>query len=259
MEKCFRTINLAVLLIFFLSQIGFTNEIPDVFICQSYGPGDKSGGLVIEPGTIEKLKSLGWEDGKTMNLHYFYMDTLANYKSPEYIKMRSRLALEEIDKADKEVGIDLLIIFDDNAFEYVALPLAKTKYKILFNGINVDPEYYDKDVDFMQTREHPGYNISGVKEQSVSRVGAKLVKMLIPDATKMVILASATYPYLAQMANELEQDIIENPESYPLELEGMYRASSWEDYQRLTLEMDQRDDVDVIFHYSPHGQYDKSG
>ncbi|MFH1577736.1 MAG: ABC transporter substrate binding protein, partial [Candidatus Omnitrophota bacterium] len=46
---------------------------------------------------------------------------------------------------------------------------------------------------------------------------------------------------------------------YPLELEGMYRASSWEDYQRLTLEMDQRDDVDVIFHYSPHGQYDKSG
>ncbi|MFH1578109.1 MAG: ABC transporter substrate binding protein [Candidatus Omnitrophota bacterium] len=259
MKRYFSVFLALLILACFSGFVYAAGDLPDIFVCQSYGQGEDAAGLIIESGMIDKLKELGYVVGEDIKFYHFFMDTQTKYRGTENIKMRAGLALEEIKKIDKEVGIDLLLIFDDNAFEYVALPLAKTKYKILFNGMNVDPEYYDKDVDFMDTREHPGYNISGIKEQSVTRTGARLMKMIYPQAKNMAVLANVSYPHLIQMANEVEKDIIEHPENYPLEIEGFYRTKSWEEYQQLTLELNSRDDVDVIFHYAPHGQYDKKG
>ncbi|MFH1578110.1 MAG: ABC transporter substrate binding protein [Candidatus Omnitrophota bacterium] len=259
MKKHISFILIAVL-IFGYCGAGFAaGEIPDVFICQSYGKDDTAAGLEMEAAMNKKLKELGYIEGKNINFYHFYMDTQTKYKGEDNINMRAGLALEEINKIDKEVDIDLLVIFDDNAFKYVALPLAKTKYKILFNGMNVYPEYDDKVVDFMETRERPGYNISGIKERSVSESAARLIKLIVPEAQTMVVLTNVNYEFIAQMGDELESDITDHPENYPFKLVEFCRVKSWEEYQAKTIEMDERDDVDVVFHYCPHGQYDKNG
>ena len=221
-----------VLLIFLLVQLAFAEEkLPKVFICQSYGPGEGCG-AEIEIGLNRMLKSLGWEDSKTMRVFRFYMDTQTRYKEPADIKARGKLALEKI----RQVDPDLLIVMDDNAFEYVGLPLAKSKYPIVFGGVNLDPEYYDEKVDFMISRQHPGYNITGVKEMHVSASSCRLFKQILPQTKKMVILAPSTYSFVRRQVEELKEDINTHPERYPIEIENIYQTPSWEEYQRKIIE-----------------------
>ncbi|MFH1578108.1 MAG: hypothetical protein ABIC18_03445, partial [Candidatus Omnitrophota bacterium] len=157
-------LGLAIFLVIAMPQSVFSEEGHSprkVFIVHSYSPREIHGGMGIEMGMLDKLKQLGYKEGKDIEFSRFFMDTQTKYKTIEDVKMRAEMAVAEI----KAIDPDIIIVFDDNAFEHVGLPLAKTEYLILFNGVNLNPEYYDAKVDFMETREHPGYNITGIIEQ----------------------------------------------------------------------------------------------
>ncbi|MFH1577737.1 MAG: ABC transporter substrate binding protein [Candidatus Omnitrophota bacterium] len=250
-------LGLAILLVIAMPQSVFSEEghsPKKVFIVHSYSPREIHGGMGIEMGMLDKLKQLGYEEGKDIEFSRFFMDTQTKYKTIEDVKMRAEMALAEI----KVIDPDIIIVFDDNAFEHVGLPLAKTKYLILFNGVNLNPEYYDAKVDFMETREHPGYNITGIIEQSLPFMANQLMKRLLPQAKAMAAVCTTGYPFFVQMAKDFQEDIQAHPERYPLKLKKMYTTSSWEEYQKITLEINQMDDIDAVSHLCT-GLYDKEG
>ena len=225
-----------------------------IFCVQSYEKGIGCGAR-LEEGMIRTLKELGYEDGKNIKLFHFYMDTRHKYIKPEQVKMRGRLALKEIFKVDP----DLVLIFDDNACEHVMLPLAKSKYPIVFSGVNVRPEYYDAIKDFMVTRENPAYNITGVTEEAPYEATIKLVKELVPGAKKMAAISSTGAPFLLQMARDFEQKMTAHPEKYPVKLEKMEYVRTFKDYKALIRKYENDGDIDVIFDFVLTTLEDKDG
>ncbi|PXF58047.1 MAG: hypothetical protein C4B58_01435 [Deltaproteobacteria bacterium] len=229
-----------LILIFVSTALASTPK--KIFCVQSYDKGNVCGAR-IEDGMLKSLKKLGYEDGKNIELFHFYMDTRLEYIKPEEVKMRGKLALNEIKKVDP----DLVLIFDDNACEYVMLPLAKSKYPIVFSGMNVRPEYYDNITDFMKTREYPSFNITGVTEEVPYEATIKLLKELVPDAKKMVAISSTGAPFPTLMARDFEQKITAHPEKYPIKLDKMEYIRTFKEYKSLIEKYEKAEDIDIIF------------
>jgi ABC-type uncharacterized transport system substrate-binding protein len=241
MKRAFFII-LPVFLIFIFVSTAPASPPKKIFCVQSYDKGNVCGAR-IEEGMLKSLKKLGYEDGKNIEFFHFYMDTRHEYIKLEEVKMRGKLALNEIKKVDP----DLVLIFDDNACEYVMLPLAKSKYPIVFSGMNVRPEYYDNITDFMKTREHPSFNITGVAEEAPYEATIKLLKELVPDAKKMVAISSTGAPFLTLMARDFEQKITAHPEKYPIKLDKMEYIRTFKEYKSLIEKHEKADDIDIIF------------
>ena len=215
-----------------------------IFCVQSYEKGVGCGAR-IEAGMVKTLKDLGYEEGKDIELFHFYMETRYKYIKLEEVKMRGKLALKEIERIDP----DLVVIFDDNACEHAMLPLAKSKYPIVFSGMNVRPEYYDSITDFMVTREHPSYNITGVTEEAPYEATIKLVKELVPTAQTMVAILSTGTRCSLLMAKDFEQKISAHPEKYPVELKKLEYVRTFKEYKASIDKYEKAGDIDIIFDF----------
>jgi ABC-type uncharacterized transport system substrate-binding protein len=216
-----------------------------VFIVQSYGSGVGCGAL-IENGMMEMLKRSGYMDGKIRFLH-FYMETERKYLSREEIEERGKLALQEIYKADP----DIVVVLDDNAIEFVMLDLVGTRYPVLFGGMNVSPEYYNKKKLFMKTRQRPGFNVTGVTEEPFYEKTFKLMKYILPEATKVVVLCPASTHFLRLMGMEFEQHLRLHPELYPLQVKAFEYVTTFKRYKELIKQYDKDKEIDIIFSFAP--------
>ncbi len=222
----------------------FASSPKKIFCVQSYEEGVGCGAR-IEAGMVKTLKDLGYEEGKDIDLFHFYMETRHKYIKLEEVRLRGELALKEIERVDP----DLVVIFDDNACEHVMLPLAKSKYPIVFSGMNVRPEYYDNMTDFMVTREHPSYNITGVTEEAPYEATIKLVKEIVPAAKKMATISSTGARFLLLMAKDFEEKISAHPEDYPIELKKIEYIRTFKDYKSLIEKFEKASDIDIIFNF----------
>ena len=211
-----------------------------VFIVQSYGSGIGCGAL-IENGMMEMLKRSGYMDGKIRFLH-FYMETERKYLSREEIEERGKLALQEIYKADP----DIVVVLDDNAIEFVMLDLVGTRYPVLFGGMNVSPEYYNKKKLFMKTRQRPDFNVTGVTEEPFYEKTFKLMKYILPKATNVVFLCPASTQFLRLMGMEFEQYLRLHPELYPLHVKAFEYVTTFKRYKELIKQYDQDKEIDII-------------
>jgi ABC-type uncharacterized transport system substrate-binding protein len=228
-------------------------QIPTVLIVQSYAKGQGCGGR-LEVGLMEEFKSLGYEDGKNIHFHHFYMDTQTKYMSPQQRKMRGALAI----KKAQELKPTVLVIFDDTAFRFVALPLAKTSHQIVFGGVNVAPERYNAETEFMKSREKPGYNITGVTEESTSDYATQMMKQIIPSAKGMTIVSSDTTPFFRYIAEDIIEDIRRNPQNYPIEMKSAHFVKKYSELKKLYSGFNQDNNIDVI-HYSSTGLVGDNG
>ena len=229
------------------------NQKPSILIVQSYAKGEGCGGR-LEVGMIEELKKLGYEDGKNMVIHHFYMDTRTKYVSPEQRKMRGKLAIRKA----QELKPTVLVVFDDTAFRFVALPLAKTSHQIVFGGVNVAPERYNAETEFMKSREEPGYNITGVTEESTSDYATQMMKEIIPSAKGMTIVSSDMTPFFRHIAEDIIDDIKKNPQNYPIEMKSAHFVKKYSELKRLYSGFNKDDSIDVI-HYSSTGLLGDNG
>ena len=103
------------------------------------------------PWVIEETR--GAEDilkNKGVETEKFYLDTKRN-TSAEWKKKVSEEAVKKIEKFKP----DLVIVFDDNACELVAMKYAGKSLPFVFCGMNGDPEDYG----------FPAENIAGVVER----------------------------------------------------------------------------------------------
>lgn len=238
----------------FLSVDVHGKEKSTVLIVQSYGKGEGCGAR-LEIGLMKAFKNLGYKEGEDIDIHHFYMDTRTNYVRPEQHKMRGELAIKTVQKIKPNV----VVVFDDPAFRYVALPLAKTSHQIVFGGVNVAPEGYNEETEFMKSREKPGYNITGVTEEATSDHATRMMKEILPSAKGMVVIGSDMAPFLRQIAQDTIDDIAKNPQNYPIELKSTHFVKKFSELKRLYSDFNKNNNIDVIHNHDITGLLDDNG
>lgn len=137
-------------------------KVIKIFMVHSYNP-DHICTAPQREGFVNKLHDLEVEsrENKSMkyiyrfNIRSFYMWTKLEYTTIPQIKERAKIAIQKI----KEFKPDYIYTSDDNAFEYVAIPLSY-KYKIFASGLNKSIQQYFNEYGTMINRK----NIYAVEE-----------------------------------------------------------------------------------------------
>lgn len=214
---------MSMLSVFFIgSAVCSGAESNRLFILHSYEQGHVCG-QPQHDGIIEGLKSRGIEEGVNLETSVYYMDTKRTNNTPELMAVQAKKALEAIER----VKPDVLVTLDDNAFRLVSLPLADSNIPIVFSGLNGQPEDYNRQKPFMNSRSRPGHNITGVYEKlhvlDALRVHSKIFQS--GGEVRFFVDESPTGKAL------LKQIRLELKGSNP-ELKAMITSvASWETYQ----------------------------
>lgn len=240
MKKVFQFLFLTlVLMMLGTSVFARTHKAIIVF---SYGEGQGCG-PTIEKGMLSVMDELGYVEGKDITYERIYLESI---NKPQLVDKVAKKTIQKI-KSSKP---DVVIILDDVSFEKVALPLAKTDIKIIYGGVNVRPEVYDAKTDFMISRKKPGYNITGITEESSSLKGCQYISQIMPEAKGMAVLASKKQEFLRQIAVDSVEDMEKNPGKYPIELKETYYIDTFPDYKKKVLALNKRKDIDVVHYHS---------
>ncbi len=127
------------------------------------------------PWVIEQ--TLGVEDvftDKDFFIEKFYLDT-KRQTSQEWKTQVSKEAMKKIESMKP----DVVMLFDDNACELVGKEYIGKDIPFVFCGMNGNPEDYG----------FPAENITGVVERIHIQESINLLKEIVPDAKKMVLIS----------------------------------------------------------------------
>jgi ABC-type uncharacterized transport system substrate-binding protein len=166
-------------------------------------------------------------EGKGITVEKFYMDTKRK-TSQDWKEKAAGDAMKKID----EFKPDLVIVFDDNACEYVAKRYIDKTLPFVFCGMNNDPEYYG----------FPTENITGVIERVLWEETINLLKQLVPDAKRAAIISDSSFT--SQIAiNRLSKM------SLPLKISEVYTTDDFDDWKTKVKELQTKVDAIGLFLY----------
>ncbi len=131
-----------------------TDDTLKIYYVGSYEPGHIAGQPQIN-GFFEALKNIEQEFDITVDIEGWYMDTYLTFNTTEQIRMVARHVIQDIENYHP----DIILVTDDNAFEYIGIPLSNT-YPIVFTGINASYQSYKQKYDDVMK----DFNIFGVEE-----------------------------------------------------------------------------------------------
>ncbi len=158
--------KISLLILILISIVPISAEIKaaenkKIFIIASYEKNHVCGGPQ-EQGAIKGLSKEGWFAGMNLEVAKYYMDTKRKNTTPELMKKEAEKALKQI----QAFGPDVVITLDDNAFREVGLSLrGRNDLAVVFSGMNGQPKTYNADKHFMNSRNQPGGNITGVSHR----------------------------------------------------------------------------------------------
>lgn len=208
-----------------------------VFIVHSYEMGDVCGQPQAD-GVIEALRKAGLYPGR-VEVKEFYMDTRSSHTTPEDIAVRGILVLEQVNSLQPKVVVTL----DDSAFRHVGLPLLdRPDVAVVFSGMNGQPEDYDLESDFMETRKHPGHNITGVYEKLHLQHALKVIHTTLPEVRKVVGVTDVSPTGHALM----RQFALEASEGMPMAWE-VRQVETFESYKKLILHLNDDPETGAIY------------
>ncbi len=182
-----------IYLFFFLSFLIFFSTLPvgdilaepkRVFIIQSYEKGHVTASPQ-EEGIMNVLKNSGLD----VVVKVFYMETKTKYITPSAIRQRGMLAIRLI----KNFKPCVVVVIDDNACREVMFRLVDSPYKFVFTGMNMPPEEYNKKIRFMESRERPGHNITGVYERLYLIPSINFIRQVLPKYKKVFAFVSTSF------------------------------------------------------------------
>lgn len=154
-----------------------TQQHKRVYILESYEQGHVCGEPQAE-GIIEALAAGGWRDGENLSIKRYWMDTYRTNATPEAMAEQGRIALAQI----AEFKPDLVFTLDDAAVAQVMMPLVgRPDISIVFSGMNGQPEMYELKRHYMDSRAHPGSNVTGVYEKLYAAQSLKVMALAVPD------------------------------------------------------------------------------
>jgi len=209
-----------------------------VFILHSY-EFDHVCGQPQHDGVVSALDKAGLKDQKNLTIETYCMDTKRQNNTEELIHKQAQVAMERI----RSFRPDVLVVLDDNAFRTVALSLADTSTPIVFCGLNGQPEDYHKQKAFMESRERPAHNITGVYEKLHFVNAIRVHVRLFPETKKVVILSDLSptgRAILEQVRIEMSQEPL--PCAHIIQV-----VQTWEEYKLAILAANQEPEVGVIY------------
>lgn len=168
----------------------------------------------------------------------YAMDTKRTNTTPELIEQQARNALADIRAYDPDVVVTL----DDNAFRTVALKLVDLGPPIVFSGMNTIPENYNDIARWLESRDAPGHNITGVYEKIHFSTAVKVQKNIQPGLKKIRVISDHS-PTGVALVRQVRLEMLEEP--IPAEAE-FHVTDSWEDYQDYILDSN-GSDADVLY------------
>ncbi len=153
-----------------------SNPPKRIYIVQSYEKGHVCGEPQAE-GILGALAAAGWEKGRNLAVQSYYMDTYRTNAAPEAMKAEGQKALAEI----ADFKPDIVFVLDDAAVRQVMLPLiGRTDMSIVFSGMNGQPEIYNEPSHYLDSRERPGGNVTGVYEKLYAAQSLKVMAQAVP-------------------------------------------------------------------------------
>ena len=158
---------LGVVLLALLWSCTPKDEVKEVFVVFSYHP--EFSWVISENEGLDEVFS-----DKKVTIEKFYMDTKRK-TSQDWKKKISEDAIAKIEATNP----DILIVFDDNACEWVAKHFANTDLPVVFAGMNNEPSDYG----------FPAKNIAGVVERIPFHDIISFLKQLKPDVQKVAFIS----------------------------------------------------------------------
>lgn len=207
-------------------QLAWAEPAKRVYIVHSYGKSDVCGQPQYE-GVVTALDRAGWRKDRNLVLAAYHMDTRIVNNTPELIEQQGQKALAEI----RQFNPDVVVTLDDNAFQAVAMKLVDTPIRIVFSGLNRHPEDYNAVRPYLDTRQHPGHNVTGVCEKLHAVEAIRVFSRIIP--LKRLAVLSDPFPIGRAVARQVRRDLNEtDPERINGVRVDFQEVPSWEAYQQ---------------------------
>jgi ABC-type uncharacterized transport system substrate-binding protein len=239
-----RNLPLLILVCFAFSLITTSvagQEAKRVYITASYEKNHICGGPQ-EEGIIKGLNKTGWFEGMNLKIKRYYMDTKRKNTTSEAMKKEANIVFRQI----KEFKPEVLVVLDDNAFREVALPLAGGKdLPIVFSGINGQPESYNAKKRFMDKRERPGGNITGVYEKLYVVRSVIVMQSAITGLKGKKIVGITDYsPTGNALTAQFEIELKSKPRNIDWELK---KVKDWQEYTSLIKKLNDDKETGAIY------------
>ncbi len=213
-------------------------RLPMILVIHSYDPQN----LASEPqdeGLVKGLARHGFVDGKTVDIQRFYMDTKRRYTSPDQISARGREALQLV----AALKPDVVVTMDDNAIRTVMMPLVDTGIPVVFSGMNNRPEFYNRAREFMNSREQPGHNITGVHERLYIDKSLQLMKEIVPGLKRVVFIVDDS-PTGYAIKRQIQEELFSNETDI---LYSVWQAGSFAQYKRFVLRINSDPEIGAYY------------
>jgi ABC-type uncharacterized transport system substrate-binding protein len=211
-----------------------------VFVVESYEKGHICGAPQSE-GMLRGLAAEGWKEGKNLTVKSYFMDTYRKNATPELMQAQGEIVLRQI----AEFRPHVVVVVDDAAVQQVMLPLVgRSDVAVVFSGMNGQPETYNKRVHFMETRSHPGGNVTGVYEKLYAAESVRVMARAVPGLRggKLVMITD-----FSPTGNGLTQQFeIELKEVNDVHWE-VRRVRNWIEYTELIQTLNDDHDVKAIY------------
>ncbi len=212
---------------------------PRLVLVHSYEAGQICG-QPQDDGLVAALAENGFLDGETIEIHRFYMDTYRRYNTAEEIRRRGDEALALVERLQPAVVVTL----DDNAAATVMLSLAGGTIPVVFSGINEQPERYNTRAHFMDSRRHPGGNVTGVYEKLHLLRSLRVLHDILPSATKVVGIFDES-PTGRAVAEQVRLEMLEEPDG-PVALE-IRTVQDFNQYQACLAAINEDPEVAAVY------------
>jgi len=210
-----------------------------VYIVQSYEAGHVCGEPQAE-GELQSPKAAGWTVGHNLQVKTYYMDTYITNTGPEKMHSEGQKALQEI----SEFKPDLVFANDDAADAEVMMPLVGGDIPVVFSGMNGQPEMYNERKHFMESRAHPGSNITGLYEKLYAAHAVKVMEQAVPGlrGAKVVMITDHT-PTGNGLTKQFEIELKDMTEVHW----EVQRVQNWSEYMALITRLNDDPEVKAIY------------
>jgi len=183
------TLGAAAAMLAPVAALGQSQPPKRIYIVQSYEKGHVCGEPQAE-GELASLAKAGWVVGKNLTVATYYMDTYRTNTSPEAIRSEGDKALAEIAKFKP----DIVFANDDSADSQVMMALiGNPDISVVVSGMNGQPEMYNERKHFMESRAHPGGNVTGVYEKLYAAQAVKVMVQAIPGLAQAKVVMITDY------------------------------------------------------------------
>jgi ABC-type uncharacterized transport system substrate-binding protein len=235
------TLNLTILLMIFTTTALAGQDVKRVYIVASYEQHHVCG-WPQEQGVIKGLVQEGWIDGINLAVKSYHMDTKRTNTTAEAMQRVAAEVLREIDSFKP----DVIVTLDDNAFREVGLPMAgRPDIAAVFSGMNGQPEMYNARKQFMNSREKPGNNITGVYEKLYVVRSMRVMESAVAGLAGAKIVGITDY---SPTGNAITRQ-------FELELAGqqgtvdwvLMRVKNWQEYVDLITRLNNDNSVKAIY------------